>query len=551
MQVSSTIVIVAAELAAALLIGSIILFIYTSKLRSLAKRQQSKLVTLLNEIKSLERAAAAPPPNVPPPAPTRQYKDYLTEMIDTTTSQYSIIAPEGNISSEQDDNSPMSQRVLALRYAFLQAEKLSANEKTGSDSYWNKFQQTLEPLLSSKKTTAEIDTEELESKLDAYKKRVESAAAVTIEKELIIYELEQQVEKQRSSIVELETSMLILKEDLTKLQEDMAEKEKTLAEQALVNKENQQLKRTLDNLTADNEEIVVKVSLLETENITLKQELDDSNEKIQQQIESSTVTLEENQATITELQQQLQNQTRATQASEACIQVLSDELLKTQEKVSQKEKILEDQALNDEDNKRLKESLAKLSLESKELTAKLQLLETENLALKQEKQVSDAKVKESLKPIETIAAAPSEEKDGTIQKLQQQLQQQTRATQESETCVKILSDELLKLQKEASDKEKAQSDQAAIATENQRLKATLQRLDLASKDLTAKLQLLEAENNALKQNAENENNKEEETATTSTDIDIRQYKKMEAYLKDLQDQYADLEEKYLALQMGD
>lgn len=565
MQVSSTLLIVAAEVCAALLIGGVILFIYTRKLKSLVKRQQSKLVTLINDLKISERerekATAAPPP--PPAAPVRLYKDYIVEMIDKTTSQYSSIAPDSDIEAIQGENSSELQRILALRYAYLQAEKLSTQEIPGSETYWNTFQQTLEPLLSANKTTAEVDAEELESKMDAYKKRAESAAAVTVEKELIIYELDQQVKTQSVSMEELDTTVQLLKGELGKLQDEIAEKEKILEEQALIHQENESLKDSVNKLSTENEEMTTKVDLLEAENATLKQEQAENNERTQKELDDAAATIAEKELAVSELQQQLQNQTRATQASEACIQVLSDELLKTQQKVSQKEQALEEQVSLSEENQQLKESLQKLAAENKELASKLSSFEAENIALK------EISKKQSLKPTEPVAATSDGEKDVLIQDLEQQLQQQTRATKESETSVKILSDELLKVKDEhlkvkdellkvkdehlkvkteTAEKEKSLNDQTALTTENQRLKGTLHKLDMASKELALKFQALEAENNALKQTIE-ENSKQE--ATSSSAIDMRQYKKMEAKLKDLEEEYEQLEEKYLALQMGD
>src|SRR6218665_2891288 len=55
MQVSSTFVIVAAELYIALLIGSIILFVYTRKLKALIQKQNAKLLSLVAELKHSTR----------------------------------------------------------------------------------------------------------------------------------------------------------------------------------------------------------------------------------------------------------------------------------------------------------------------------------------------------------------------------------------------------------------------------------------------------------------------------------------------------------------
>jgi hypothetical protein len=144
MQVSNTLIIVAAELCVLLVVASVLVTVYIRKLNTLIRRQQQKLAELLG--KQGTRAQPTPSAGYDPVA---NYKHYLGELIAATTAQFTTIAPNHEISVIQPPESPLPQRTLALRYAFLRAEELSTTERFGTSEYWAIFHQALEPLLSS------------------------------------------------------------------------------------------------------------------------------------------------------------------------------------------------------------------------------------------------------------------------------------------------------------------------------------------------------------------------------------------------------------------
>ena len=169
MQVPNAIIAVAAEVCLALAVGATLLFVHPRKLKSLVRRQQEKLLELLNAPKP--PVAAAPQPA--PQAPTQSYKSYLNTELDATSQQFSSLSDDGDITQEQSPDSPQLLQVLALRYAFLRAEELGTTEETGSPEYWSIFEQTLSPLLKQAQGTEEQNPE-LSAELETARKHIEN-----------------------------------------------------------------------------------------------------------------------------------------------------------------------------------------------------------------------------------------------------------------------------------------------------------------------------------------------------------------------------------------
>lgn len=145
-------------------------------------------------------------------------------------------------------------------------------------------------------------------------------------------------------------------------------------------------------------------------------------------------------------------------------------------------------------------------------------------------------------------ASTTEEKELVIQELQQQLQRQIRFVHESETCIQLLEDELAKAHEEISLQERTLDETSALSEENQQIKNTLHSFTLESKNLISSLNELEQENDSLKQNMYQSM---PATASQASTKDISpDIKKMQTELSDLKKQYAELEEKYLDLKLG-
>jgi chromosome segregation ATPase len=136
-------------------------------------------------------------------------------------------------------------------------------------------------------------------------------------------------------------------------------------------------------------------------------------------------------------------------------------------------------------------------------------------------------------------ASTKEEKDAIINDLSHQLDQQTRYVQESETCIKLLEDELSnaldKINQLEDNLQKADSKLSHIPN----MQCMIQQFTEESKDMLHTLASLEQENNTLlsKLNSSDSN-------SSSATVD-----KLQKELLSAQQEYAELEERYLELRM--
>lgn len=167
-----------------------------------------------------------------------------------------------------------------------------------------------------------------------------------------------------------------------------------------------------------------------------------------------------------------------------------------------------------------------------------EIVKLRNVAADQHRIINDLQRK-------LIDASTSEQKELIIGELQQQLQRQIRFVHESETCIQLLEDELAKAHEEISLQEKNLGDTNALNEENMHIKNALHSFTLESKDLISSLNDLEDENEALKQNMQ-----QMPTGTAMATDSSVEVKKVQSELTELKKQYAELEEKYLDLKLG-
>ncbi|ACE84511.1 hypothetical protein [Cellvibrio japonicus] len=137
------------------------------------------------------------------------------------------------------------------------------------------------------------------------------------------------------------------------------------------------------------------------------------------------------------------------------------------------------------------------------------------------------------------------EKVVIVHELEQQLQRQIRFVQESDTCIRLLEDELTHANEKITKLEHQLQADHQISEENQQIKETLQRFTLESKHLLHDIDELEAENRSLRSNIETINKHSDEHPTDNNNA----LDQLQANFLSLQKQYADLEEKYLALKL--
>lgn len=371
MQVPNALIVVAAEINIVLLIGTVFFFMHSRKLKSLVRRQQEKLIELL---KAQQKAPIAPSATAPA-APTQNYKSHLNEELDATATEFAIHSPDQDIALELPADSPLSQRILALRYAFLRAEELGTTEDRGTPEYWSIFQQALEPLLASQQDNN--SNEELETA----KKRIEN-----LEKfKRLFFDMEKQWATAQANAQDYYAQLLALSEGVN----DRAAFNNVLESyhgvydsiqhnitQVIQNPDSFSHKTI--NITRQDPRAAEEIVKLRNVAADQHRIINDLQRKL---IEASTT--EEKELIIQELQQQLQRQIRFVQESETCIQLLEDELAKAHEEISLQEKTLDETSALSEENKQIKNALHSFTLESKDLISSINELEEENDSLKQ------------------------------------------------------------------------------------------------------------------------------------------------------------------------
>ena len=370
MQVPNAIITVAAEVNIVLLICTVFFVIHSRKLKSLVRRQQEKLLELLQ---SPQKAPTDVQPIAPP---TQSYKSYLNEELDATSAEFAIHSPDLDIALELPTDSPLLERILALRYAFLRAEELGTTEDRGTTDYWSIFQQALEPLLAA--PHADSSSEELETA----KKRIEN-----LEKfKRLFFDMEKQWNEAQANAQDYYAQLLALSEGVS----DRTAFNNVLERyHGVYDTIQQNITQVIQNSDSPNQHKIINITrqdpraaeeIVKLRNVAADQHriINDLQKKL---VEASTA--EQKELIIDELQQQLHRQIRFAQESETCIQLLEDELAKAHEEISMQERTLDETSALSEENQQIKNTLHNFTLESKDLISSLNELEQENDSLKQ------------------------------------------------------------------------------------------------------------------------------------------------------------------------
>lgn len=375
MQVPTLILALAVEIYLVLLIGAVVLLLYSRKQKKLIRRQQDKLLALIDQIKQSPIAPALTPINV-----QKTYKHHINEQLEATQQRFNQIAPNSDISGIAPSDVALNQRVVALRYAFLRAEELGTIEEQGSDSYWALLQQALEPLLPqpAPEITPAQDSEELAT----YKKRVEN-----LEKfKKLFFDLEKQwneaqanaqnyymqLSQMASEVVDSDRFNSLLN-DYHGVYDDLNHSIHN-TNLALMGQPTES--KTINIIRHDPR---AAEEIMKLRNVAADQYRVINN--LQRKLEEATSDAEKA-LVIDELEQQLQRQIRFVQESDTCVQLLEDELNKANEKIAEQEQLLDSEHLLGEENSRIKQTLHNFTLESKDLLVNLDELEKENATLK-------------------------------------------------------------------------------------------------------------------------------------------------------------------------
>lgn len=381
MQVSNAIVVVAAEISIVLLISAVVFFIHARKLKSLVRRQQEKILELLQA----KKVAPDPTPVFPPSA--MDYKTYLNKELDATSQRFSVESPDEDIALELPDQSPIFQRILALRYAFLRAEELGTTEQIGTSEYWSIFQQALTPLLTS--TSSGSNNSDLEAELDTATKRIEN-----LEKfKRLFFDMEKQFSGAQAHAQDYQAQLLALSDGV---HDRAAFKDILESYHGVYDGIHQNITQVIQNPDAFGNNRTINITrqdpraaeeIIKLRNVAADQHRIINN--LQKKLMEAT-TAEQKEIVIQELQQQLQRQTRFVQESETCIQLLEDELAKAHEEISLKDATLDETNSLSEENKQIKTTLHNFTLESKDLLNSINHLEEENDSLKQDMNLTAA-----------------------------------------------------------------------------------------------------------------------------------------------------------------
>ena len=120
------------------------------------------------------------------------------------------------------------------------------------------------------------------------------------EKEQVIKELEQQLQRQIRFVQESDTCVQLLEEELNKAHEQIAEQAKLLGKDHLLEEENQRIKETLQSFTQESKELLGNLEDLEKENDQLKSDLEQKSEST----ESNPASIQKIQDEFAELRKQ-------------------------------------------------------------------------------------------------------------------------------------------------------------------------------------------------------------------------------------------------------
>ena len=307
MQIPTIILAVAIEIYLVLLFATIALIFYARKQKKLIRRQQEKLSELIDAIKAAPTSADLPIPSSPPVE-----ANHAPATTDST-------------SAHNDELEMYKKRVENLekfKQLFFDLEKRWNQAQSEAQHYYNELhalaggiedREKYEMLLGQygnsyndiaqylHTTSAAITGQPVESKTiniirqdpraaeeimklrnvaaDQYRvisnlqRKLEEARSAE-EKDLVIKELEQQLQRQVRFVQESDTCVQLLEDELNKAHEQLAKQEDIIAHEHTLEEENQRIKETLQSFTHESKELLGNLETLERENDKLKMDLE-------------------------------------------------------------------------------------------------------------------------------------------------------------------------------------------------------------------------------------------------------------------------------------
>ena len=125
-------------------------------------------------------------------------------------------------------------------------------------------------------------------------------AVTAEEKDLVIKELEQQLQRQIRFVQESDTCVQLLEDELNKAHEQIAHQEGIIEHEQQLEEENQRIKETLQSFTHESKELLGNLEYLERENDQLKNDLENTHAESQ----TSQGNMQQVQAELSELRKQ-------------------------------------------------------------------------------------------------------------------------------------------------------------------------------------------------------------------------------------------------------
>lgn len=307
MQIPPLALAIAIEIYIVLLIATIALIFYARKQKSLIRRQQDKLRTLIDTIQT----ALA----------TSSFQPALDIALDLSAD----IAAEPANNEELEMYKKRVENLEKFKKLFFDLESRWNQAQTNAQAYYNELyamagnmeeRDHFEMLLGQYRSCYDDITQHLQStkaaltgqpvenktiniirqdpraaeeimKLrnvaaDQYRvisnlqRKLEEALSAE-QKNLVIKELEQQLQRQMRFVQESDTCVQLLEDELNKAHEQLVKQEEVIAHEHELEEENQLIKETLQNFTQESKELLGNLENLERENDQLKQNLEKSS----------------------------------------------------------------------------------------------------------------------------------------------------------------------------------------------------------------------------------------------------------------------------------
>lgn len=370
MQLSNYIIFAAIEVFIVLIAIGAFLLMHAHKQRKLIRRQQEKLLLLVEELKRLKLSPIEITGNT--------YKTHINSQITATRNRFTGTFPQEDITALQVHDCDPAQKALALRHQFLLVEEQAISKGDGPlQINWQAF---VDGLLSVDGLGGDNSTAD---ELAICRREIENLGKFR----QLFFDMEQQWQDAQKEAQDYYTQLLAMADNV-----DNNEQFTDILERyhKVYNSVDEGFEHGRNNLLGNStvELKTVEITRIDPrsneEIIKLRNVAADQHRiisQLQKKLEQA-VTAEAKAAIVTELEQQLQRQVRFVQESETCIKLLEDELSAATEKVNKQQQQLQNTIELQQENSRIKETLHNFTLESKELMGNIITVETENDALK-------------------------------------------------------------------------------------------------------------------------------------------------------------------------